>query len=148
MRGGRDRCRRQSALAGKSFGLANVGVEQAKWLLRRRVAAEGAPGARHRALSRAEHGTGKSGCRRGCDRKFTTDALAVGARFNRDFASGVPASLRWIFFEVDPAACKRNATARSRQSLSEELEKINVLSAVYTIPTDAETRPVWKPAGA
>ncbi len=62
-------------------------------------------------------------------------------------ASGVPASLRWIFFENDPAACKRNATARRRQSLSEEFEKIDVLSGEYTIPPDAETKPVWKPAG-
>ncbi len=62
-------------------------------------------------------------------------------------ASGVQAALRWIFFANDPAACKRNATTRNRESLSEELATIDTLSAVYTIPPDAETRPVWKPTG-
>jgi hypothetical protein len=46
-------------------------------------------------------------------------------------------SIAWLFFENNPAACEANIRLRGRDCLQKELELLQELSPVYSIPQDA-----------
>jgi hypothetical protein len=54
-------------------------------------------------------------------------------------------TIDWEFFENGQAKCRDNARRRNRSNLTEELQKIEDLTAKYYIPRAAEQRTVWSP---
>jgi hypothetical protein len=59
-------------------------------------------------------------------------------------AAHVPgAAITWICFENDPVQSKLNAERRGRADIAAELAKIDELSKVYHVPSNARRLPVW-----
>lgn len=73
--------------------------------------------------------------------RASTRAL-VQKQMREDYDSAV----QWIFFENDPERCRANVEHRrhTQQDTREVLGMIHLLSKIYTIPANADVRPVWQ----
>ena len=76
-----------------------------------------------------------------CDARSRVEA-------EHDLRAEIPdLKFRWIFFENNPAACKANIRSRidrPEQTREWELRYVDEKSPAFTIPPDAEVRPVWR----